>query len=160
MTDDQNDLDVNADDRCVTHDHPVPPGELDRYAVDCDPHSEMDIARYVEHEAQDETVQHVERIKREVVLGEVYDIWDVITNKDRWWVINNLTNLYSQKHFPNLDYTLSFHIGLMTRLKSRSEGSMPTTLVHLTKCLGVENKPAAGTTVQLRWRTIKLWECC
>jgi hypothetical protein len=28
--------------------------------------------------------------------------------------------LYSQKHFPSLDYTLSFHIGLMTRLKSRS----------------------------------------
>ena len=32
-----------------------------------------------------------------------------------------LTNLYSQKHFPSLDYTLSFHIGLMMRLKSRSD---------------------------------------
>ena len=108
------------DDGCVIHDHPVPPGELDRYSVDSDPHSEMDIARYVEVEAHDETVQHVERIKREIVLGDVYDIWDVITDKDRWWVITNLTNLYSQKHFPSLDYTLSFHIGLMMRLKSRS----------------------------------------
>lgn len=107
-------------DQCVVHDHPVPPGELDRYNADSDPHSEMDIARYVEVEAQDETVQHVERIKREIVLGDTYDIWDVITDKDRWWVITNLTNLYSQKHFPSLDYTLSFHIGLMMRLKSRS----------------------------------------
>jgi hypothetical protein len=108
------------DGECVIHEHPVPPGELDRYAVESDPHSETDIARYVEVEAQDETVQHVEKIKREIVLGETFDIWDVITDKDRWWVITNLTNLYSQKHFPSLDYTLSFHIGLMARLKSRS----------------------------------------
>lgn len=30
-----------------------------------------------------------------------------------------MTNLYSQAQFPSLDYTLSFHIGLMQRLKSR-----------------------------------------
>jgi hypothetical protein len=29
------------------------------------------------------TVQHVEKIKQEVVLGEVYEIWDVTTDKDR-----------------------------------------------------------------------------
>ncbi|MEE9905129.1 MAG: hypothetical protein K4305_06875 [Chlorobium sp.] len=114
----------NSDDRpegeSLIHEHPVPPGELDRYAVERDPHSEMEIARYVEIEAQDETVQHLERIKREIVLGEAHDIWDVITDKARWWVITNSTNLYSQKHFPSLDYTLSFHIGLMARLKSRS----------------------------------------
>jgi hypothetical protein len=120
MADEQTNFDAPTEDQCVIHDHPVPPGELDRYAVDSDPHSEMDIARYVEIEAQNETVQHVERIKREIVFGDAYDIWDVITDKDRWWVITNLTNLYSQKHFPSLDYTLSFHIGLMTRMKSRS----------------------------------------
>lgn len=118
-TEEENKADPMTDE-CVVHDHPVPPGELDRYSADSDPHSEMDIARYVEVEAHDETVQHVERIKREIVLGDIYDIWDVITDKDRWWVITNLTNLYSQKHFPSLDYTLSFHIGLMMRLKSRS----------------------------------------
>jgi len=120
MAAEQKSLDNQNDDQCVIHDHPVPPGELDRYAVDSDPHSEMDIARYLEIEASDEVVQHVERIKREIVLGEAYDIWDVITDQGRWWVITNLTNLYSQKHFPSLDYTLSFHIGLMTRLKNRS----------------------------------------
>ncbi len=105
---------------CVVHDHPVPASELGRYSVDRDPHSEQDIASYVEGQAQDEVVQHVERVKREVVLGDVYDIWDVTTDKDRWWVITNLTNLYSQKYFPSLDYTLSFHIGLMARMRSRS----------------------------------------
>ena len=105
---------------CVVHDHPVPASELGRYSVDRDPHSEQDIANYVEGQARDEVVQHVERVKREVVIGDVYDIWDVTTDKDRWWVITNLTNLYSQKYFPSLDYTLSFHIGLMARMRSRS----------------------------------------
>ncbi len=89
----------------------------------------MDIANYVHGQARDETVQHVEKVKQEVVLGEVYEIWDVTTDKDRWWVITNLTNLYSQRHFPSLDYTLSFHIGLMARMRNRSDrvdGSDPT----------------------------------
>jgi hypothetical protein len=112
--------DQDTSEECVVHDHPVPASELGRYSVDRDPHSELDISNYVHGQAQDETVQHVERVKREIVLGELYEIWDVTTDKDRWWVITNLTNLYSQKYFPSLDYTLSFHIGLMARLRSRS----------------------------------------
>ena len=107
-------------DECVFHDHPVPAEELSRYSIERDIHSERDIANYVEGQAPDEVIHHVELIKREIVVGEVYEIWDVTTDKDRWWVITNLTNLYSQKHFPSLDYTLSFLIGLMMRLKSRS----------------------------------------
>lgn len=110
-------------DECIVHTHPVPAGELSRYSVEGDPHSEADIANYVSGQARDETVQHVEKIKHEVVLGETYEIWDVTTDKERWWVITNLTNLYSQKHFPSLDYTLSFHVGLMARLRSRSGGA-------------------------------------
>lgn len=108
-------------DECVVHTHPVPPGELNRYSIERDPHSEMDIASYVEGQARDEGVQHVERIKQEIVFGDIYEIWDVTTDKDRYWVITNLTNLYSQKHFPSLDYTLSFHIGLMMRIKGDSK---------------------------------------
>lgn len=108
-------------DDCVVHDHPVPPEELARYSVDRDPYSEADIASYAEGQARDEEVQHVERIKTEIVLGDTYEMWDVTTDSNRWWVITNLTNLYSQKHFPSLDYTLSFHIGLMMRLRSRSD---------------------------------------
>ena len=108
-------------DGCTIPSHPVPAQELAQYSVERDPHSEQDIADYVHGQARDEQVQHVERIKQEVVLGDTYEIWDVTTDKDRWWVITNLTNLYSQRHFPSLDYTLSFHIGLMMRLRSRSD---------------------------------------
>lgn len=109
------------EDECV-HPHPVPPSELVRYSIDRDADSEQEIARYVELEARDESVQHVEKVKREIVLGDAYDIWDVTTDKDRWWVITNPTNLYSQRFFPSLDFTVSFHIGLMMRLRSRPTG--------------------------------------
>ena len=110
------------DDDCVVHDHPVPPEEVGRYSVTRDPAAEQDIADYVHWQASDETVKHVERVKTEYVLRETYDIWDVTTDKSRWWVITNPTNLYSQKHFPSLDYTFSFHVGLMMRLRSHPEG--------------------------------------
>src|SRR6266404_4537585 len=105
---------------CLIPQHALPAEELGRYSVERDPHREKDISQYVELEARDESVKHVEKVKEEVVLGEVYEIWDVTTDKDRWWVVTNLTNLYSQRHFPSLDYTLSFHIGLMMRLRNRS----------------------------------------
>jgi len=107
---------------CVVPQHAVPAEELGRYSVERDPHRETDISQYVESQAREESVKHVELVKTEVVLGEAYEIWDVTTDKDRWWVLTNLTNLYSQRHFPSLDYTLSFHIGLMMRLRSRPEG--------------------------------------
>ena len=66
-----------------------------------------------------EQVKHVERVKTEHVMGERYEIWDVTTDKGRWWVLTNVTNLYSQTLFPSLDYTLSFHVGLMMRVRSR-----------------------------------------
>ena len=107
---------------CTVPSESVPPEELGRYMVERDPHSEKDIARYVELEANDETVKHVEKVKKEVVLGDVYEFWDVVTDKSRWWVITNLTNPYPRQHFPSLDYTLSFHVGLMMRLRSRPDG--------------------------------------
>ncbi len=113
---------TETDDAHVIHDHPVPPEELWRYSPVRDAASEEDIARYVEIEARDEKVSHVERIKTEYIISDPYEIWDVNTDKNRWWVITNMTNLYSQKHFPSLDYTLSFHVGLMMRLRSRNSG--------------------------------------
>lgn len=106
---------------CGVQEHPLPARELSKYAVGNDSDRERDIADYVHGQAQDETVQHVELIKQEVVIGDRYEIWDVVTDKNRWWVITNYTNLYSQRHFPSLDYTLSFHIGLMMRLRSRPD---------------------------------------
>ena len=110
-----------ADDHTVPSD-PLPPQEISRYQVDRDPHSENDISNYVNTQAPDETVLHVEKIKQETVIGDIYNIWDVTTDKDRWWVITNPTNLYSQKLFPSMDYVISFHVGLMMRVRSLSGG--------------------------------------
>ena len=102
-------------------DHPLPADQLGRYSPERDFYAEKEIAEYVEGQLRDEeTVQNVERVKTEYVMGTPYEIWDVSTDKDRWWVITDPTNLYSQKHFRSLDYTLSFHIGLMMRVMSRS----------------------------------------
>lgn len=117
--------DATPDD-CVLPPPVMPAGELARYSPSRDPDKEQDIARYVEGQCRgEEVVQNVELVKTEIVLGDKYEIWDVITDKDRWWVVSNLTNLYSQKSFPSLDYTLSFHVGLMMRLRSRPDGADP-----------------------------------
>jgi hypothetical protein len=108
-------------DHVLPPDHPLPPDQLGRYSPERDFYAEKDIAEYVEGQARgEETVQNVERVKTEYVMGSPYEIWDVSTDKDRWWVITNPTNLYSQRHFPSLDYTLSFHVGLMMRVMSRN----------------------------------------
>lgn len=107
---------------CVSPPDPLPPADRARYSVDRDPESEEDVARYLQLEASDETVEHVEKIKTEFVLGDEYVVWDVTTDKNRWWVISNPTNLYSKEHFPSLDFVISFHVGLMMRVRSKPKG--------------------------------------
>jgi hypothetical protein len=122
MTDQSEHNKLDTDSDCTpSPDHPLPPDQLGRYSPERDYYAEKDIADYVVSQARDETVQNVERVKTEYVMGSPYEIWDVSTDKERWWVITNPTNLYSQRHFPSLDYTLSFHVGLMLRVASRSE---------------------------------------
>jgi hypothetical protein len=80
------------------------------------------IADYVEWQAHgEEEVLHAEKVASERVFSREYDVWDVHTDKERWWVITSPTNLYSQTLMPSLDYTLSFHIGLMARVAARRE---------------------------------------
>ncbi|MFB2562950.1 hypothetical protein [Rhizobium sp. IMFF44] len=113
---------LESDDCVLPPDNPLPPDQLGRYSPERDFYAERDIADYVEGQARgEETVLNVERVKTEYVLGDAYEIWDVHTDKERWWVITHPTNLYSQKNFPSLDYTLSFHIGLTMRVMSRSQ---------------------------------------
>lgn len=117
------DPEASGNDDCTLPPPPMPAEELGRYNLERDPESEQDIARYVEKEAPGEQVHNVERVKSEFLVGVEHVIWDVITDKDRYWVITELTNLYSQRHFPSLDYTLSFHVGLMMRMRSRPQGA-------------------------------------
>lgn len=79
-------------------------------------HERRQVSEYVELEAGDETVQHAEKIASEHVMGDEYNVWDVATDKNRWWVITNPTNLYDQSEFTSMDYVLSFHLGLMHRV--------------------------------------------
>jgi hypothetical protein len=84
-------------------------------------HKEYDIRRYVEIEAPGETVERVQFMRDERVLGERYECWDVQTDKERYWVITNLTDLYLQRDHPNLDETFSLHLGLNQRISSRHQ---------------------------------------
>ena len=57
-----------------------------------------DIWRYLESQLHgDEDVVDVEHITSRSVLGNRYEVWDARTDKSRWWVFTNLTNLYSQE---------------------------------------------------------------
>ncbi len=97
----------------------IPDVALPELILNRDLDAETAIRHYVEHKGKEE-VTHAERITTESVFGRKYEAWDVRTTKGRWWVITSPTNLYSQELFPSLDYTISFHVGLMARVMSRS----------------------------------------
>lgn len=115
----------------------LPKTELRNLVFEQSEHEVSEIVRYVEWQCnknrlseleeadvtdiEEERVQHAEKIKTERVMGTDYSVWDVHTNLNRWWVITNPTNLYSQVLMPSVDYTLSFHIGLMARVQARRE---------------------------------------
>jgi hypothetical protein len=78
-------------------------------------------------QAPDETVQLAQKVYSEQLHTVKHDIWDVHTNRGRWWVITNPKKGYSQEQFPNMDLALTFHIGLCLRIP-QSEEQPPTAL--------------------------------
>lgn len=94
----------------------MPVEALGAFTVNTENRQAEDIRSYVEWQAKKEKVTHLEKVSSENIFGQPMDAWDVRTNRGRWWVITNPTNLYSQKLFPSLDYTISFHVGVMTRV--------------------------------------------
>ena len=109
--------------------HVIPKPLADRVLTDFlvirPEHEERQIREYVEIQARPTKVTHLEKIKTEHLRTRVMDVWDVRTTDDRYWVITNPTNLYSQRDFPSIDFTLSFHIGLMERVFARQAASGP-----------------------------------
>lgn len=75
-----------------------------------------DVREYFEWQAPKLEVTFMQKVYSETVLSTRHDVWDIHTNKDRWWVITGGTNLYSQEQFPNMDLALTFHIGLILRI--------------------------------------------
>jgi hypothetical protein len=99
---------------------PVEPEALERYLFKRSPFDGADeVRRYVELESGEEAVNYLEKLSTERVIGRDHETWDVHTTGERYWVITNPTNLYSQRLFPSADYTLTFHVGLTARIASR-----------------------------------------
>jgi hypothetical protein len=74
------------------------------------------VIEYMNWQAPDLTVEFVQKVYTENVMDHQHVVWDVHTNVDRWWVITNPTNLYSQAQFPNMDLAVTFHVGLCLRI--------------------------------------------
>ena len=74
------------------------------------------IVDYVASESPGERIDLLQKVYTERLHDITYDIWDVHTEKERWWVITNPTNLYLQSQFPNMDLALTFHVGLSVRI--------------------------------------------
>jgi hypothetical protein len=80
-------------------------------------HERVAIEQFMASQAPDETLTHLEKVASEWVAAQDHDIWDVHTERERWWVITGPTNLYAQAQFPSMDFALTFHIGLFIRLE-------------------------------------------
>lgn len=103
----------------------VPVTFADSVAFGRDEHAANEIREYVFHRTEGERVIHLERMASEVIHDQTVEGWNVWTEKEQYWVITNPTNLYAQKLFPSLDYTITFHVGLATRIGAREARSAP-----------------------------------
>lgn len=116
---------------CHSQNKPVPLAAIQKGVLAEPDHQSKEIVEYVQWQLnkgsdKENKVTHLEKIKSEVVFGTEHVVWDVHTDEPgRWWVITSPTNLYSQVEFPSLDYTLSFHVGVMARVASRDAKKAP-----------------------------------
>jgi predicted RNA-binding Zn-ribbon protein involved in translation (DUF1610 family) len=101
---------------------PIPKHILKSYTM-LVPRNKSEVAEYVEWQAKGEIVQHAEKVRTEHIMDRAIQSWDVYTDRNRYWVMTAPTNLYDQKIFPSLDYTLSFHIGLFIRVSESQKGA-------------------------------------
>lgn len=103
------------------------------------------ITDYMASQANDREVTFVQKMYAENIHGHVHDVWDVHTDKERWWVITNPTNLYSQDQFPNIDYAVTFHVGLCVRIpRSEKQKISDLPIEPLTHCYRLMAEAAAA----------------
>ncbi|WP_172724207.1 hypothetical protein [Neorhizobium sp. T25_27] len=87
---------------------------------------EDDVRGYFEWQAPELEITFLQKVYVEAILGTPHAVWDIHTTKDRWWVITNPLNLYSQEQFPNMDLCFTFHMGLRIRTpKERPQDQAP-----------------------------------
>src|SRR5260370_7028146 len=79
-----------------------------------------EIKAYLAVEMPEKRVSHRERVGGDDVLGHGYETWDVhLDDGQRWWVVTNPSNYYSQSDFKSRDVVLTFHLGLAMRVAAR-----------------------------------------
>jgi hypothetical protein len=84
------------------------------------------IVEYFEIENPDGApVTRAEKITSERIYGNKHDVWDVEGQNGRWWVITNLTNLYSHEEFPSMHTAFALHIGVLARMMARQSLEAP-----------------------------------
>jgi hypothetical protein len=86
-------------------------------------HQKRGIRQYFESQVDDEQIIHLEKVASEHLFRRTHDVWDLHTDKNRWWIITDATNLYSQHEFRSMDYAISFHVGLMARVIAKQRAS-------------------------------------
>ena len=114
------------------------------------------VREYFEWQAPDLEVTFMQKVYSEAVANTRHDVWDIHTNKDRWWVITGGTNLYSQEQFPNMDLALTFHIGLILRIP-RTEEQQEDDLRILPFGPVFEKMAEAGTAVAQAPCPVSAW---
>jgi hypothetical protein len=102
----------------------VSPEVSRRFAVNRSEREDRMIRDYVESQTQGESVTYLSKVGTEHLRDRQLDIWDVRTASCRYWVITSPTNLYLQEDFPDVDFLVSFHIGLTARVFARQEPSV------------------------------------
>lgn len=91
---------------------------------------EAAIADYYRSQSPDASVEFLQKVYSESVIGHRHDVWDVHASDGRWWVITNPTNLYSQDQFPNMDLAVTFHMGLCLRIPRGQRQQIEATRIH------------------------------
>ena len=74
------------------------------------------VVNYFLSQSENATVNFVQKVYAESVLGNTHSVWDLHASDGRWWIITEPTNLYLQDQFPNMDLALTFHMGLCLRI--------------------------------------------
>ena len=134
--------------------------ETDDTMLKATKHEREHILGYMLGEAPDETVQLAQKVYSEQVHTVKHDIWDVHTDRGRWWVITNPTKLYSQEQFPNMDLALTFHIGLCMRIPRSEEPSPATSPLGRSWRAGEPWTRRMKHSVMLkRWKISRPWAC-
>jgi hypothetical protein len=125
------------------------------------------VEEYFLGQSPNATLSFMQKVYSEVVVGHKHDVWDVHASDGRWWVITNPTNLYSQTQFPNLDYAVTFHLGLCLRIPRTDEqrrsdahitpfSTMLNDLQELPECLGQAKNLSDYQSIGVKCRELLL----